>query len=317
MIISASRRTDIPAFYAGWFMNRIRAGYCTVPKPFNRKQISRVSLKSEDVDVIVFWTCNPRPIFPYLTELDERDYRYYFQYTVMDNLRLIDPKTPPLETSLKTFRELAHHLGADRAIWRYDPIVFSQIIGAEFHRQTYETIAQALQGCTHRSVISIVDLYRKVSKRLRELSEQGVELVAYEGQPSQRFDNLMHALVSISAENGMEIVSCAEHLNLRPYGIWPGKCVDDEYIRNIFGLQVAHKKDPTQREACGCVVSRDIGMYDTCLFGCQYCYATTSFERAKVHYGQHDPNAPSLLSWYDLEPKSSPHQITLWPSDNL
>lgn len=317
MIISASRRTDIPAFYAEWFMNRIRAGYCTVPNPFNHKQVSSISLKPEDVDVIVFWTRNPRPLFPYLVELDERDYRYYFQYTVLDNPRQIDPKTPPLEASLKTFCELSHRLGANRVIWRYDPIVFSQLTGAEFHRQTYQTIARALKGYTHHSVISVVDIYRKAGKRLRELSEQGVELIAYDGQPSERFDDLMYSLAWLAGENDMEIVSCAENLDLQPYGIQPGKCIDDEYIRKNFGLDVVHKKDPTQREACGCVVSRDIGIYDTCLFGCQYCYATTSFERAKDHYDQHDPRAPSLIGWYELEPKSPLYQITLWPAEDL
>lgn len=302
MIISASRRTDIPAFYAEWFMNRVRAGYCTVPNPFNHDQVSHISLEPEDVDVIVFWTRNPRPLMSHLAELDGRGYRYYFQYTVMDNPRLIDPKTPPLETSLETFRELAGQIGPERVIWRYDPIVFSNITDAEFHREKYEVIARTLRGYTHRSVISILDLYRKAEKRWRELTKQGVELLPC---PDGEFADLMRSIAGIAAENGLEIVSCAEKVDLRPYGIRPGKCVDDEYIAGVFGLKVMDRKDPSQREACGCVVSRDIGMYDTCLFGCQYCYATSSFERARVNHEEHDPDSPSLIGWYEAGPSDN------------
>ena len=310
MIISASRRTDIPAFYAEWFMNRIRAGYCAVPNPFNRNQVSHVSLKPEDVDVIVFWTRNPHPLLPHLAELDERGYCYYFQFTLMNNPRPIDPKSPPLKGSLKTFRTLAERIGPEKVIWRYDPIVFSNITGPEFHQTTYQHIAQSLRGYTCRSVISIVDVYRKAQKRLRELAEQGVELLACEGEA---LGDLMHALVHTAKENDMEIFSCAEEMDLQPYGIRPGKCVDDEYIAKEFGITVINKKDPSQREACGCVVSKDIGMYDSCLYGCQYCYASTSFERAKINYEDHDPSSPSLISWHDAEPKAESHeQDRLW-----
>jgi hypothetical protein len=241
MIISASRRTDIPAFYTQWLMRRLEAGYCAVPNPFNRNQVAYVSLKPEDIDVMVFWTRNPRPLLPYLASLDKRGYRYYFQYTVMSNPRQIDPKSPPLEASLKTFRELADRVGPERVIWRYDPIVFSNITGIQFHQQTYAEIAQALRGYTRRSVISVVDMYRKAGKRMRDLVGQGVEVVAYEGRPSERFDQFMQTLVQLAGDNGMDIVSCAEELDLRSYGVRPGKCVDDEYIREVFNIDVIHK----------------------------------------------------------------------------
>ncbi len=304
MIISASRRTDIPAFYAAWFMNRIRAGYCAVPNPFNRKQVAYVSLQPEEVEVIVFWTRHPRPLFPHLAELDKRGYRYYFQYTLMNNPRQIDPKAPPLAASLKTFRDLAERIGPERVIWRYDPIVFSNISGAQFHRETYQHLAQALGGHTRRSVISIVDEYRKTRPRMAELARQGVKVVPQGDQPAPQLDELMVALARLAGENGLEIVSCAEDFDLRPYNISPGKCIDDAYIGKIFGLEVIHKKDPAQRKACGCVVSKDIGMYDSCLFGCQYCYATQSFAKAKMNYEQHNPESPSLVGRYEAQPKT-------------
>jgi hypothetical protein len=301
MIISASRRTDIPAFYTEWFINRIRSGYCTVPNPFNREQISRVSLLPEDVDVIVFWTRNPKPLFPYLDELDQRGYRYYFQYTLLGYPREIDTKSPNREAAITIFQELAQCIGPEHLIWRYDPIVFSQLTGIQYHLENYAQIAGELYGSTFRSVISVMDLYAKIRKRVEKMNAQGVGVVDYTGNPSQHFDNLMESFVRMAAGNGMQIQSCAEELDLTVYGIQPGKCIDDDYIQTTFGIEVGHKKDPSQRKACGCVVSKDIGMYDSCLFGCQYCYATGNFERAREHYEQHDPKSPSLVGWYDLK----------------
>lgn len=284
-------------------MNRIRAGYCTVPNPFNPNQVSHVSLQPEDVDVIVFWTRHPRPLFPYLAELDDRGYRYYFLYTLLNYPRLIDPKSPPLDAALKTFRELSSRIGPARVIWRYDPIMLSNLTGEPFHQQTYERIARALQGHTLRSIFSIVTFYRKTAARLQELQQQGVEVEAVDARPDGMLKELMSAMIRIAGENGMEITSCAGTLDLQPYAIRPGKCVDDEYIAKAFGLTVTSQKDPSQRPTCACVVSRDIGMYDSCTFGCAYCYANKSFELAKLNLEAHDPNSPSLLGWHDVAPK--------------
>jgi hypothetical protein len=299
MIISASRRSDIPAFYAPWFINRIRAGFCTVPNPFNPRQVSRISLLPEDLDVIVFWTRNPRPLFPYLDELDQRGCRYYFQYTLLGYPDQIDPHSPPRAAAISAFRELAARVGPDRVIWRYDPIVFSKLTGARYHAENYARLAAALEGATHRSVISLVDMYAKTRRRIEQLNQDGLEISEHLDAPSQHFDDLMNALVQTAQQNGLSIQSCAEVVDLTVYGAQPGKCIDDQYIAATFGLQVGHRKDPGQRNACGCVLSRDIGMYDSCLFGCPYCYATASIERARRNHAQHDPNSPSLLGWYD------------------
>jgi hypothetical protein len=302
MIISAGRRTDVPAFYAGWFINRIRAGFCTVPNPFNRHQVAYVSLQPCDVDAIVFWTRNPQPLLCHLPELDRLGYRSYFQYTVMDNPRPIDPHAPALATSLQTFRDLVSQVGPQRVIWRYDPIVVSQASPIAFHHRTFEHIARALGGHTGRCVISLVDRYRKTEGRLRQLAADGIDVM---GCDEALLAELIPPLVQTAHDNGMEIVSCAEEIDLQPYGVRPGKCVDDEYIAQTFGIEVSGKKDPAQRAVCGCVVSKDIGMYDTCLFGCQYCYATSSFERAKINHDQeHDPRSPSLLGWHEAQPQA-------------
>ena len=301
MIISASRRTDISAFYAEWFIKRIWAGYCTVPNPFNRQQISRVSLLPEDVDVIVFWTRNPKPLFPYLDELDKRGFCYYFLYTLLGYPREIDEKSPSRKVALQTFQELADRVGPQRVIWRYDPIVFSHLTGAQFHAENYAEIAAALRGSTKRSVISVMDMYNKFRRRITNLNQQGIGIIDHNGQSSPRYDELMNTIAQSALDNDMQIVSCAEERDLQPYGILPGKCIDDDYIRDVFDIEVGHKKDPGQRAACGCVVSKDIGMYDSCLMGCQYCYATGNFERSLINYKTHNPDSPSLVGWHEPE----------------
>jgi hypothetical protein len=293
MIISASRRTDIPAFYSDWFLKRIEAGHCDVPNPFNPTQITRVSLKPEDVDVIVFWTRNASPLLHRLIELDRRGYRYYFLYTMLGNPSSIDPRCPSLKEALGTFKALSDRLGPERVLWRYDPIVFSNVTSPEFHRKTYETIAEQLQGYTRRSIMSVITIYRKVRPRLTALRERGIELTAVEGEA---FVDLMKFMSSVARDNGMALSSCAQERDLTACGVLPGKCIDDGLISEVFGVEVNHTKDPSQRKACGCVVSKDIGMYDTCLYACVYCYATNRFEKAKENYRKHDPEAPSLIS---------------------
>lgn len=312
MIISASRRTDIPAFYSEWFMNRVRAGFCTVPNPFNREQVSRVSLNCSDVDVIVFWTRNPAPLIPHLDELDHYQLRYYFQFTIMDNPRSIDQKSPPVQIAVDNFKRLSDKIGPQRVIWRYDPIVFSSQLGSDYHIVRYERIAEQLRGYTGRSVISVVDRYKKASRRFAALKDQGNEILEYDGSPNPEFDSLMEQLVEIAGANHFDIYSCSETLDLGKYGIKPGKCVDDDYIHRVFGLSITPKKDPSQRKECGCVISKDIGMYDTCLFGCQYCYATSSFEAAQKNHDRHDPLSPSIIGWYEVKPNQKIHQESLF-----
>jgi hypothetical protein len=299
MIISASRRTDIPAFYSKWLMNRIRAGYCTVPNPFNHEQVSKVSLEPDKVDVIVFWTRNPAPLLPSLKELNDLGLRYYFQYTLLNNPRMLDVRGPSLEQALETVKKLSAQIGPEKVIWRYDPIVFTLEMDADFHVESYRRIAENLKGTTHRSVISVMDFYPKITKRLRQAGAAGVPVLPADQVPEAEFKRLMEGFAEISSQNGMEIFSCAEELDLVKYGVLPGKCVDDAYIRKMFGIDVTHKKDPLQRAACGCVSSKDIGAYDTCLFGCQYCYATGNFEKARQLYEDHDPQSPSLIGHYE------------------
>jgi hypothetical protein len=207
--------------------------------------------------------------------------------------------TPSLSSSLRIFKKLSDLIGPERVIWRYDPVIVSNITDIGFHTDTYKHIAETLRNYTQRSVISFLDIYPKLKKRLQALKENGVEIVDCNKKSDERVDELLYTLAEVAEQNKMEIVSCAEDPDLTKYNIQPGKCIDDNYIKNVFGINVSHKKDPYQREACGCVASRDIGVYNTCLSGCQYCYATSSFEKAKVLYENHNPDSSSMVNYGD------------------
>jgi Domain of unknown function (DUF1848) len=291
MIISASRRTDIAAFYTPWFMNRLRAGFCTVPNPMNRRQISRISLEPVDVDAFVFWTRDPRPMLEHLPELDRRDYRYYFQFTLLGYPRAIDPKAPAVERSLETFRLLADRVGPERVIWRYDPIFFSELTPPVYHVEQYGRLATALTGFTRRSVVSVADWYGKLKPRFAALAGTPAQ---WQNPAKEEIDQLLAHMGAIAGTSGMAIVTCAETENWSDRGVPPGKCVDAALVNHLFGTSLKTDKDLHQRPACGCAPSRDIGMYDTCLFGCTYCYATSSFDRARRLFAAHDPEATAL-----------------------
>jgi hypothetical protein len=293
MIISASRRTDIPAFYSKWILNRIRMGWCLVPNPFNTNQVSRVVLSPREVDAFVFWTRNPRPLMKFLDELDDLGCRYYFLFTLIGYPDRIDPGAPPLDRSIRTFCELSARVGPQRVVWRYDPIVLSDLTGTGFHERNFRLVAQELKGATARCVISFVKPYRKARGRMEAAARGSTEPLDFGGT---QISGLLSEISGCARDNRMEIFSCSSELDFsEAFGIKPSKCIDADLISELFGTRISPPKDPCQRKECGCAVSRDIGMYDTCLFGCSYCYATSSLERARANHGRHDPQSPGML----------------------
>ncbi|MGE5572259.1 MAG: DUF1848 domain-containing protein, partial [Bacteroidota bacterium] len=268
MIISASRRTDIPKFFAEWFMDRVRSGSCRCPNPFNPKQVFEVSLRPEDVDVIVFWSKDPEPMLAHLHELDRMGFRYYFHFTLNGYPSFLEPGVPPLEKTLATFRRLSEAVSPDRVIWRYDPIVLTSVTDVSYHERRFREIATALEGRTRRVVISLLDDYPASRARLERLADQGIQVAQRCTADDPATAGLLATMARLASDSGMEIVTCAEAGNLETLGIRHGKCIDDEYIARVFGIRVPGRKDPGQRAACGCVVSRDIGVYGTCRHGC-------------------------------------------------
>lgn len=284
MIISASRRTDIPAFYTEWFLNRIREGYVDVINPFDATKASRVSLKPELVTCIVFWTKNPGPLLKRLNEL--KDYRYYFQYTLTAYETDVEPKVPSVNERIKTFMELSKKIGKEKVIWRYDPIILTRKHSIDWHTKEFEYIASKLHDYTEKVVISFVDLYKKTDRNTKDLHlvRLGVE----------EMDILADKLSKIAHKYKLDIATCCETIDLKKYGISHNKCIDNELIERLFDVEVTDKRD-AQREACGCVKCTDIGAYNTCLHRCKYCYATFNNELADKNRSLHDPSSTVLI----------------------
>lgn len=303
MIISASRRTDIPAFYADWFMTRIHAGFFHRVNPFNANQVSAFSLAPEHVDAICFWTKNPRPLMAHLDELDQRGYRYYFQFTLNPYDRTFEPHVPPLAERIATFVELANRIGPERVAWRYDPVILTSATPVAWHLEQAEQIAAQLAGATCRLVFSCYDFYGKGQGRLHAaLKGTGIALEDITApEHAAELQELAKGFAAIAAHHGLRILSCSEELDLSALGIEHGACIDGNLIRELFGGTPPTAKDKNQRPACRCVESVDMGIYNTCRFGCTYCYANFNEGQIVGNLLKHQLDSPSLLGRCERE----------------
>jgi len=297
LIVSASRRSDVPAFFGGWFLNRVREGWALAVNPFNPGQSRRVSLAPRQVAALVFWTKNPGPFLPRLGELDQRGFAYYFLHTLNRYPDFLEPGLPPLERRLETFKELARRLGPRRVVWRYDPIIISNLTPPSYHLENFARLAGELRSSARRVVISFLQMYAKLKPRLaRAAQEHGLEVIDYkDGSHEEELRGLAGGLARIAGEHGLEIAACAEERDLRPQGVAPSACVDPVLLNDLFGLRLAPGKDQHQRGACGCAPSVDIGAYNTCSHGCLYCYANAAPAALARNLALHDPLSPCLV----------------------
>lgn len=287
MIVSASRRTDIPAFYGEWFMNRLAAGQVLVRNPRNPRRISRVPLNRDLVDCIVFWTKNPGPMQDRLAVLDREGWPFYVQFTLTPYGADVETKLPPKERLLDAFRRLADQVGPDRVVWRYDPVVLNEEYPAARHVEDFGSLARALAGHTRRCVFSFVDLYRRNRNSLRGVTDGET--------PEDAMSALAADLAGLATEHGLRLAACTEELDLSGCGVERAACIDKALIEHIVGFPLRAAKDPSQRKSCGCVESVDIGEYDTCPYGCRYCYATSDARKVAANVRRHDPASPILV----------------------
>lgn len=290
VIVSASRSTDIPAFYADWFLERLKAGYSVWVNPFNQERY-RVSFA--DTRMIVFWSKNPRPMLERLDKMEALGFQqYYFQFTLNDYVQEgLEPNVSPVVERIDTFKRLAERIGKERVIWRFDPLLLSDSLTVGVLLEKISTIGHELQGATEKLVFSFADIqaYRKVSKNL-----SGTNCREFSSEEKIEFAK---GLRDVNLSLGLEMATCAEDIDLSEYGIKHNKCVDDDLMVRLFhddaklmdfigaeydmidGWTIKKsKKDKGQRKACGCIVSKDIGAYNTCPHLCRYCYANTSDE---------------------------------------
>ena len=329
VIISASRSTDIPAFYAKWFFNRLKKGYCAWYNPFNQQQKMYISFKN--CKGVVFWTKNPKPILPYLHELDEKGIHYYFQFTLNDYAKEgFEPNVPSVDERVETFKKLSEMIGKERVIWRFDPLIITPNITPRDLLTRIWYIGNKLKGYTNKLVFSFVDVkaYRKVQnilvKETKLFTKEDVENA--EANHAQRIE-IVEGLCKIREawhKEGwqVEMATCAEDIDLEAYGIEHNSCIDGELMKRIFAedeelvyylhtlkwperdifgnippipQKTRKVKDSGQRKLCGCMVSKDIGMYNTCRHFCVYCYANTSKECVLNNKEKHNDESESIV----------------------
>ena len=229
MIISASRRTDIPAFYAPWFFNRLREGYLMVPNPFNPKAVSRISLDPAVVDCIVFWTKNPAPMLPRLRELER--YKYYFQFTLNPYGADVENRLPDLSRRIETFKRLSDAIGRDRVIWRYDPILTNGKYDVGFHCEAFARIARALRDHTAKCMLGFIDHYRHIRGALGELGVGPLR--------RDEIEVMAQSFVRTLEPYPVALETCTVKVDLRQLGIPSGMCLDRGLVERIAGYPIA------------------------------------------------------------------------------
>lgn len=286
IIISASRSTDIPAFHSEWFFNRLKKGYCSWVNPFNQKESFISFAKTR---CIVFWSKNPAPLLDKLCELKKKSINAYIQFTLNDYSEDgFEPNIPPLQYRIETFKRLVDTLGAGSVIWRYDPVILTDKLSIEHHLERIAKIGEELRGYAEKLVFSFADIagYKKVQYNLSQ------NKVKYRDFTSESMEQFARGLYDVKKSLGLTVATCGELLDLSKYEVEKNKCIDpllmarlfpDDKVlmswlgySDMFGAPEVFPKDPGQRSACGCILSKDIGAYNTCGHGCVYCYANTT-----------------------------------------
>lgn len=324
LIISASRSTDIPAFYADWFFDRLEKGYSAWTNPFNGVK-SYVSY--EKTHFIVFWSKNPRALLNYLHILKERNIKCYIQYTLNDYETEKLEKVPLLDTRIETFKLLVEQLGKGAVAWRFDPLILTDNISIDNLLEKIRNIGDQLKGYTEKLVFSYADiaLYKKVKSNLEKNG------IPYHEWTTEQMEEFAEKLSIMNKERGwnFSLTTCGEKIDISKYGIGHNRCIDgdlitriawkDQELMKLIKVKIedvpapslfedaeipqdaillpnnkyfisAHKKDTGQREFCGCMAAKDVGEYNTCPHLCEYCYANTSKEIALANWKRHADN---------------------------
>lgn len=283
MIISTGMRTDIPAFYSEWFLNRIREGFVLVRNPYYPDQVTKYSLSPDVVDCIAFCTKNPIPLIPRLGELNV--YRQFWFITITPYGKDIEPNVPDKSKIIEAFKAISSRVGKKAIGWRYDPVFYGNGFALERHVEEFGKIAAALNGYTDSCVLSFLDLYKKVQRNAPGIYPPNTEEQKALGKK----------LAEIAKENGITIRSCCEGAYLAECGIDVSGCQTKEVIERAIGENLVVNERKSQRGVCNCLLGKDIGAYDTCGNLCKYCYANMEKELVLKNMRQHDPKSPLLI----------------------
>lgn len=294
MIINTGQRTDIPAFYADWFVNRLKAGFVLVRNPYNPRSVTRYRLSPEVVDLIGFCTKNPAPMLPHMDLL--RPYGQFWYVTITPYGKEIEPGVPDKREVLDSFRRLSDTVGPDRMGWRYDPVFISGEYPAERHIRAFEYMAQTLSGYTRTAVISFVDLYEKTKRNFPEVRPVTAEQRLLLGK----------VFVEIAGQYGMTVRPCGEGDELASFGADCSGCMTVAMYEQALGRRLKVPKTAPARKECACYLGGDIGAYNTCGHLCRYCYANYDAATVRKNLAAHDPESPLLIG--HLEPGDQVHE---------
>jgi DNA repair photolyase len=286
-IISASRRTDIPAFYMDWFMHRLDAGFAAYPNPFGG-QIHEVSLRPDDVHSVVFWTKFPAPLLDHVASLYARNIRFMTHVTLTGLPRTLEPHVPQWEHVAAALRTLAARTSPRHVQWRFDPIVITPDLPPAWYAERFAQLAATLEGATTRCYFSFATFYGKVARRMQRAG------IATTDPPLDAKRALLDRLADIADAHGITLYACCQDALLGER-VQQAHCIDGDLLAALFPDRPHVTTARPTREGCGCVASRDIGIYDTCPYGCAYCYANRTHARAVAQRCRHDPHAAMLI----------------------
>ena len=286
MLLFASGRSDVPAFYSEWFMNRLRAGFVDVRNPYYGNQVTRYKINKDVVDCIVFCTKNPEPMLKYMEEIKSLGLAMYFFVTITPYGKDVEPNVPEKESVMEAYIRLAELVGVKNVCWRYDPIFVDEKYSVSAHIKAFRHMCETLRGKADRCIISFIDLYQKTKKNFPDVKEVS--------EADQKF--LAQAFSRIAFENSIKIESCAEKLDLSAWGVEPGACVSRKIIEGAAGYRLIKKAGVQNlRKHCECLPTRDIGFYNSCPRLCRYCYANYDERIVRKNYSLHNPLSSLMI----------------------
>lgn len=283
MILNTGNRTDIPAFFSDWFYSRIQEGYVCVRNPYFPNQVTKYRLDPQVIDIICFCTKNPKPM---LSRLDLiKGYKQFWFVTITPYNQSIEPHVPNKNEIIRSFIELSKKIGSHCIGWRYDPIFLNDYYTIDYHLHTFEKMCQKLSGYTHQCVISFIDLYQKTKKNFKDVQEVNENDQIY----------LCQKFVEIGKRYHIEIYTCHENETLKTTGVHTSGCMNQQIIEKALDCSLKLPKISEARQGCRCLLNNDIGVYNTCLHGCLYCYA--NYDRSTVlnNYKKHNKKSPFLI----------------------
>ena len=305
MILNTGSRTDIPAFYSEWFMNRIRAGFVMARNPFYPKQIIRYDLDPSVVDVLVFCTKNPKNMLEHLEEL--KKYRMYWNVTITPYGKDIEPNVPHKKEVMDAFIELSKKVSVRNVVWRYDPIFLNEKYDISHHLMIFEKMCAYLEGYCKHVIISFIDLYEKTKKNFPEVKEVSFDEQCY----------ITKQFVKIAARHGMDIRLCHEDERLAFYGADVTGCLSKEVLEEAIGEHLIVPTSSKSREGCNCLLGNDIGAYNSCLHLCRYCYANFDKDIVLKNHKLHDPKSPLLIGRIEEGDEIREHKAISYLDDQL